>query len=60
LGLGLALARQTVLDHGGDMWTESAAGARFVFRLPLKQQRRFGRTGDLSGQFPHVEPPDNT
>jgi signal transduction histidine kinase len=35
LGLGLALSRQTVLDHGGDMWTEPAAGARFVVRLPL-------------------------
>jgi signal transduction histidine kinase len=37
LGLGLALARQTVLDHGGDMWTEPAAGARFVIRLPRKR-----------------------
>jgi signal transduction histidine kinase len=37
LGLGLALARQTVLDHGGDMWVEAgpAPGARFRFRLPL-------------------------
>jgi signal transduction histidine kinase len=35
LGLGLALSRQTVLNHGGDMWTESATGARFVIRLPL-------------------------
>jgi len=35
LGLGLALARQTVRNHGGDMWTEPAAGARFVIRLPL-------------------------
>ena len=37
LGLGLALARQTVLDHGGDMWVEAAAGsgAAFRFRLPL-------------------------
>jgi signal transduction histidine kinase len=35
LGLGLALSRQTVLDHGGDMWTEPAPGARFVIRLPL-------------------------
>jgi signal transduction histidine kinase len=37
LGLGLALARQTVLDHGGDMWVESAAGcgATFRFRLPV-------------------------
>jgi signal transduction histidine kinase len=36
LGLGLALARQTVLDHGGDMWVESerGRGARFSFRLP--------------------------
>jgi signal transduction histidine kinase len=35
LGLGLALARQTVRNHGGDMWAEPAAGARFVIRLPL-------------------------
>jgi len=35
LGLGLALSRETVLDHGGDMWIEPAAGARFVVRLPL-------------------------
>jgi signal transduction histidine kinase len=37
LGLGLAVSRQTVLDHGGDMWIEPAAGARFVIRLRLKQ-----------------------
>ena len=35
LGLGLALARQTVRNYGGDMWIEPAAGARFVIRLPL-------------------------
>ena len=37
LGLGLALSRQTVLEHGGDMWVETVAGhgARFSFRLPL-------------------------
>ncbi len=35
LGLGLAFSRQAVLDHGGDMWIEPAAGARFVIRLPL-------------------------
>ncbi|MEO8369444.1 MAG: HAMP domain-containing sensor histidine kinase, partial [Candidatus Solibacter sp.] len=36
LGLGLALSRQTVLDHGGDMWVESppGRGARFSLRLP--------------------------
>ena len=37
LGLGLALSRQTVLEHGGDMWVQSdpGHGARFYFRLPL-------------------------
>jgi signal transduction histidine kinase len=35
LGLGLALARQSVRNHGGEMWTEPAAGARFVIGLPL-------------------------
>jgi signal transduction histidine kinase len=36
LGLGLALSRQTVLEHGGDMWVESkpGRGARFCFCLP--------------------------
>ena len=39
LGLGLALSRQTILDHGGDMWAESVPGqgARFCFRLPLSR-----------------------
>jgi signal transduction histidine kinase len=37
LGLGLALSRQTVLDHGGDMWTEGTErqGACFKLRLPV-------------------------
>jgi len=36
IGLGLALSRQIVLDHGGDLWVdlESSAGARFFVRLP--------------------------
>ncbi|HUJ23731.1 MAG TPA: ATP-binding protein [Bryobacteraceae bacterium] len=39
LGLGLALSRQTILDHSGDMWAESepGRGARFFFRLPLSR-----------------------
>jgi signal transduction histidine kinase len=39
LGLGLALSRQTVLDHGGDMWAQSGpeGGACFSFRLPLSR-----------------------
>jgi signal transduction histidine kinase len=42
LGLGLALSRQTVLDHGGDIWTEPATGARFVIRLPLNSAHSAG------------------
>jgi signal transduction histidine kinase len=35
VGLGLALSRQAVIEHGGDMWAESPQqGACFVFRLP--------------------------
>jgi signal transduction histidine kinase len=39
LGLGLALSRQAILDHGGDLWVESSpgTGARFRFRLPGAQ-----------------------
>jgi len=41
LGLGLALSRQTILAHGGDLWVENGAGdretsgARFCVRFPL-------------------------
>jgi signal transduction histidine kinase len=41
LGLGLAFSRQAVLDHGGDMWIEPAAGARFVIRFPLNGGKGF-------------------
>jgi signal transduction histidine kinase len=41
LGLGLALSRQSVLDHGGDMWIEPAVGARFVIQLPLNGRKGF-------------------
>ena len=42
-GLGLALSRQAVIDHGGEMWAESSRqGARFSFRLPrtIRERRR--------------------
>lgn len=36
LGLGLTLARKTVISHGGDLWVETAnPGARFKMRLPV-------------------------
>jgi signal transduction histidine kinase len=43
-GLGLALARQTVLDHGGDMWAESlpGRGAQFFLRLPVQSTESRG------------------
>jgi signal transduction histidine kinase len=40
LGLGLALSRQTVLDHGGDMWAESEPGKGACFRLRLPALNR--------------------
>ena len=35
-GLGLALARQILADHGGALWYEDreGGGARFVVELP--------------------------
>jgi signal transduction histidine kinase len=35
LGLGLALSRQTLLDHGGDLWVEDNASGGAHFRLHL-------------------------
>jgi signal transduction histidine kinase len=36
LGLGLALTRQTLIEHGGDLWVDDSpcGGARFSLRLP--------------------------
>lgn len=40
LGLGLALSRQTLLDHGGDLWLDGAGpGAEFHMRLPGEKQK---------------------
>ena len=39
LGLGLALSRQTLLDHGGDLWVNGKGpGAEFVMRLPKERR----------------------
>lgn len=41
LGLGLALSRLAVMDHGGRMWAESAKnGACFAFCLPCTTARQ--------------------
>jgi signal transduction histidine kinase len=41
LGLGLALSRQTVLDHGGDLWLDpgQGRGARFCLRFPRAERQ---------------------
>ena len=46
--LGLALSRQTMLDHGGDLealYRPEAQGAWFRLHLPLKDRK----TGEISG-----------
>ena len=42
LGLGLALAQKIVLDHGGDIAVQSAAGAgtRVTVTLPLSSAHK--------------------
>jgi signal transduction histidine kinase len=47
VGMGLALSRQAVIDHDGEIWAESSdRGACFSFRLPRKtpQQRTVSRS----------------
>lgn len=55
LGLGLALSRQTILDHGGDLWVESepGRGARFWIRLPLRREPALASLEEQQGKL-HV------
>ena len=65
LGLGLALSRQTLLDHGGDIWADDASpsrkgGALFWLRLPKSRSPITHETAVLNGgadiheQFPSL------
>ena len=70
LGLGLALSRQTLLDHGGDMWADEApdgdvpdghkGGALFWLRLPKNRSGATHETAvlndgaDIHEQFPSL------
>jgi signal transduction histidine kinase len=47
-GLGLAIVRQLVVAHGGQVWAESrpGAGARFRFTLPVAPCPKHTLTGD--------------
>jgi signal transduction histidine kinase len=65
LGLGLALSRQTLLDHGGDIWADDApgrnpGGALFWLRLPKNRSSVMHETAAVNGgadiheQFPSL------
>ncbi len=65
LGLGLALSRQTLLDHGGDIWADDApgrdpGGALFWLRLPKNRSSVTHETAAVNGgadiheQFPSL------
>jgi signal transduction histidine kinase len=65
LGLGLALSRQTLLDHGGDIWADDApgrdpGGALFWLRLPKSRSSVMHETAAVNGgadiheQFPSL------
>ena len=50
LGLGLALSRQALLDHGGDIWVEGdGPGARFCLRLPKERSTMPNDASKLNG-----------
>ncbi|MFN0132801.1 MAG: ATP-binding protein [Phycisphaerales bacterium] len=65
-GIGLALVKQVVEQHGGRVWVERAnaeskvaVGAAFVIRLPIHDQQqvanpgqRDGESGGIGGQNP--------
>jgi signal transduction histidine kinase len=50
LGLGLALSRQALLDHGGDIWVEDhGPGARFCLRLPKERSAMSHEASKVNG-----------
>ncbi|MFH1003728.1 MAG: ATP-binding protein [Chloroflexota bacterium] len=57
-GLGLALAKQIIEKHGGQIWVESeyGQGSRFTFTLPLANSRVASDRkleADSEGENPH-------
>jgi signal transduction histidine kinase len=57
-GLGLAVSRKILREHGGDIVVESeqGKGSLFTLRLPLKSPLSFDMSG-TGADFPVVEPP---
>jgi signal transduction histidine kinase len=50
LGLGLALSRQTVLDHGGDLWLGDKSGPGALFRMRLPEAVRDRKVNQVEVQ----------
>jgi signal transduction histidine kinase len=46
LGIGLALSRQTVVAHGGDLWADfsCSTGSHFIIRLPRESNATLAQT----------------
>jgi signal transduction histidine kinase len=57
-GLGLAVSRKILREHGGDIVLQSqpGKGSRFILRLPIKSPLTFDPSG-TSTDLPIVEPP---
>src|SRR5207247_3889440 len=57
-GLGLAVSRKILREHGGDILVQSqpGKGSKFILRLPLKSPLSAENSG--TGTFAAVRPPD--
>jgi signal transduction histidine kinase len=57
-GLGLAVSRKILREHGGDIVAQSqpGKGSRFVLRLPIKSPLHVEPSG-TSPELPFIEPP---
>jgi signal transduction histidine kinase len=59
-GLGLAVSRKILREHGGDILVQSqpGKGTKFILRLPLRSPLSLD-PGGTSNQMPTFRPPDN-
>jgi signal transduction histidine kinase len=59
-GLGLAVSRKILREHGGDILLQSQVGkgSKFIFRLPLKSPLSLDASG-TGNELPVVKPPED-